>query len=147
MPSAPGDEAGRVRTLRVPVSAGVAAVRHRLCDDLVRRGLSPRLVDDAALVLSELLTNALRHARPLDGGSVEVSWAVTGSEVEVAVSDGGAATRPVAGHPPATALGGRGLSIVADLAEHWGVVDRPGRTTVWARVTARTRQGHAPWRR
>lgn len=147
MTSAPGDEAGRVRTLRVPVSAGVAAARHRLCDDLVGRGLPPRLVDDAALVLSELLTNALRHARPLEGGSVEVSWAVTGSAVEVAVSDGGSATRPVAAHPPATALGGRGLSIVASVAEDWGVVDRPGRTTVWARLPGRSGQGRAPsWR-
>jgi len=145
--SAPGDEAGRVRTLRVPVSAGVAAVRHRLCDDLLGRGLPPRLVDDAALVLSELLTNALRHARPLEGGSVEASWAVTGSQVRVAVSDGGAATRPVAAHPPATALGGRGLSIVAGVAKDWGVEDRPGRVTVWARLAARTRQGHTPSRR
>lgn len=93
-------------------------------------------IDDAVLVVSELLSNALRHAHPLPSGQIRVSWHWTEEHVEVAVSDGGAATEPRAGRPTLSSLGGRGLGIVEYLASTWGVRHEGDITTVWAVVTA-----------
>jgi two-component sensor histidine kinase len=90
------------------------------------------LVDDAVLVLSEILSNALKHARPLDSGKVRVSWNVRGGALELEVTDGGGATRPHPARPSLSALGGRGLGIVSSLVADWGVRQMPGETTVWA---------------
>lgn len=45
--------------------AGVRRARHRLRDELHERGLADSVIDDAVLILSELLSNACRHGRPL----------------------------------------------------------------------------------
>ena len=100
----------------------------------VRRGLLARhvpepLVSDAQLVVSELMANAIRHARPLEGDTVRVAWRVNPSkapeappdEVELAVTDGGAPWHPRVEYPPLDADGGRGLGIVATLTSAWGV--------------------------
>lgn len=47
--------------------AGVGTARRRLRTELSRRGTPETVVDDAVLILSELLSNSCRHARPLDG--------------------------------------------------------------------------------
>jgi anti-sigma regulatory factor (Ser/Thr protein kinase) len=93
-------------------------------------------IDDAVLVVSELLSNALRHAHPLPSGQIRVSWRWTEEHVEVAVSDGGAATEPRAGRPTLSSLGGRGLGIVEYLASTWGVRHEGDITTVWAVVSS-----------
>ncbi|GIH75218.1 hypothetical protein Plo01_16470 [Planobispora longispora] len=103
-------------------------------------------IDDAVLVVSELLSNALRHAHPLPSGQIRVAWRWTDGHVEVAVSDGGATTEPRAGRAPLSSLGGRGLGIVEYLADRWGVRHEGEITTVWAVVTALNPalNGHVP---
>ena len=62
---------------------------------LTRFGLqfgSKEIVDDAVLVLSEVMSNALRHARPVGSGKVKVAWDVRAGAVEIEVTDGGGAT-------------------------------------------------------
>jgi anti-sigma regulatory factor (Ser/Thr protein kinase) len=85
-------------------------------------------------VMSELLSNSLRHAHPLASGQLRVAWMCSDSHIEVAVSDGGAATEPRAGRPTLSSLGGRGLGIVEYLADRWGVRHESESTTVWALV-------------
>lgn len=114
--------------------SSVAIARQRLSADLVACGLFATVVDDAVLVMSELLSNSLRHAHPLPSGLLRVSWIFSEIEVEVAVSDGGAPTEPRAGHQTLSSLGGRGLGIVEYLAERWGVRYEGELTTVWAIV-------------
>ncbi|MER6824934.1 ATP-binding protein [Streptosporangium sp. NPDC000563] len=116
--------------------SSVAVARQRLCSDLQERGVYESAIDDAVLVVSELLSNALRHAHPLPSGQIRVSWRWTEEHVEVAVSDGGAATEPRAGRPALSSLGGRGLGIVEYLASTWGVRHEGEITTVWALVAA-----------
>jgi anti-sigma regulatory factor (Ser/Thr protein kinase) len=120
-------------------SSSVADARHRLAEDLRRRQVRRSTVDDAVLVLSELVSNAIKHARPLASGKIAVSWEVVGEVVRIAVTDGGSSTRPTPLHPSISALGGRGLSIVSTVAREWGVDDGPPGTTVWAelRLTGR----------
>lgn len=116
--------------------ASVAVARQRLTADLDAAGVIQAAVGDAVLVVSELLSNAIRHARPLPGASVQVAWAVDGGAVEVAVSDGGAPTRPYPAHASVSALGGRGLDIVQYLSRTWGVRTDPDGLTVWAVLPA-----------
>ena len=112
--------------------SSVAAARKRLCTQLLAAGVNQSTVTDAAVIVSELLSNALRHARPLPSGEVRVAWNRHGDVIEVSVSDGGAATEPRRGQPTLSSLGGRGLSIVESLSDCCGVRREDGATTVWA---------------
>jgi anti-sigma regulatory factor (Ser/Thr protein kinase) len=114
----------------------VALARQQLTDDLAAAGVVHGAVGDAALVISELLSNAIRHARPLPGANLQVAWAVGDGAVEVAVSDGGGPTRPHQTHASLSSLGGRGLDIVEYLARTWGVRNDPAGLTVWAVLAA-----------
>lgn len=114
-----------------PTSVGLA--RHRLGTELTGAGVMKTVVEDAVLIASELLSNALRHARPLSCGNVRMAWRICADgDVEVSVSDGGAATEPRLSHTSLSALGGRGLSIVDRLSDRWGVRHEDGSTIVWA---------------
>ncbi len=116
--------------------ASVAVARRRLTDDLTAAGIYDTVVGDAVLVVSELLSNAIRHASPLPGENVQVAWAVGDGAIEVAVSDGGSATRPRLANDSLSSLGGRGLDIVDYLSRRWGVRSHDNGLTVWAIVPA-----------
>lgn len=116
--------------------ASVSAARWRLAADLRKAGIAESVVGDASLVVSELLSNAIRHARPLPGSTVYVRWALTDGWLEVSVGDGGANTHPRAEHPSLSSLGGRGLAIVEHLCRNWGVETNGHGTTVWAVLAA-----------
>ncbi|MFK4069551.1 ATP-binding protein [Streptomyces sp. NPDC029674] len=123
--------------------AGVGEARHRMRDQLRMSGVSETVVDDAVLILSELLSNACRHGRPLGrgmvgDGDVRAAWHVDeAGRLTVEVTDGGGPTRPAPATPSVTAHGGRGLNIITALADAWGVRDDVhGEVTVWAVVQA-----------
>ncbi len=116
--------------------ASVAVARKRLATDLLAAGIIAGAVGDAVLVVSELLSNAIRHARPLPGASLQVAWALDDGAVEVEVRDGGAHTRPMPAQATVSSLGGRGLGIVEYLARTWGVRSDDGGLTVWAVLAA-----------
>ena len=128
-------EVGTSSVWMLPYTASsVGKARRRLIGDLARAGVYEATACDAGLVLSELVSNALRHATPLPGSLVKVSWMLGDEFIEVAVSDGGGPTVPMVNKPAANALGGRGLGIVDRLALRWGVYTRQdgSETTVWA---------------
>lgn len=120
--------------LQMPHSApAVATVRRRVRGELARAGVSGPLLDDVEVVISELIGNAVRHARPVPGGSLLVAWQVDGSVVTVRVTDGGSPSGVQPQHVPLLSDSGRGLRIVDRLAGRWGVVDHVGGLrTVWA---------------
>jgi anti-sigma regulatory factor (Ser/Thr protein kinase) len=124
--------------------ASVAVARRRVADDLSEAGIFDAAVGDAVLVVSELLSNSVRHARALPGANVQVAWAVGDDAVEVAVSDGGAPTSPVRAHATVSSLGGRGLDIVDYLARRWGVRSDDYGQTVWAVLAAPAAGRRAP---
>src|SRR5919109_408065 len=83
-------EGGASREVLLPYTpSSVATARWRLAADLQAAGMLAAAIGDAALVLSELMSNAIRHARPLPGATVGVSWALSDGSLTVSVSDGG----------------------------------------------------------
>ncbi|MFF4560636.1 SpoIIE family protein phosphatase [Streptomyces sp. NPDC001435] len=97
---------------------------------------SERLADDAMVAVSELVTNAVVHA----GTDVELTCRLDDSGalvIEVCDHHPSRAPREHGGDSPyETPEYGRGLRLVATLAESWGVSYRTGAKTVWARLPA-----------
>ena len=114
----------------IPESAGVA--RHQLVEWMRSLGAADETSDDARLVVSELVGNAVRHARPLADGTMQVTWTTLDTGVDIAVTDGGALTTPEVVEAGVSDLAGRGLSIVETLAARWWVESSRSRTTVHA---------------
>lgn len=115
----------------------VPPARQHLVRCLRSDGVGEGLDAEVAVVVSELLGNAVRHARPLPDGTVALHWRIGGGVVEVEVVDGGT-TRPARvgpRRPHGLTTGGRGLRIVRSLATAWGTsTDLAGCRTVWARL-------------
>jgi anti-sigma regulatory factor (Ser/Thr protein kinase) len=93
--------------------------------------------DDIAVVVSELLTNALRHALPDAGqvpsrGSLRLALLQPGPSVICAVADP-SPKAPEQRDPGELCEGGRGLQVIGALADSWGCTP-PSRTgkIVWA---------------
>ncbi|WP_116112124.1 ATP-binding protein [Austwickia chelonae] len=118
----------------------VPQIRQILHEDLRARGVDEEIIGEVETVASELVANAVKHAKPLGDGCVRIRWKVKGGTVEVEVSDGGAATtiRPVPPSPWANS--GRGLRIVRSLAHEWGVQDDKSGRTVWASLGGPSRR-------
>ena len=127
-------------------SPGVA--RRQLVVDLRTEAVDTEVGDDALLVLSELVTNAVRHGSPIPsplGAGLGVEWAISGSDVTLGVADAGKGPPAPAGGATAWWSGesGRGLGIVAGLCADWGVrpfVDEqlgrgPCGVLVWGRLS------------
>jgi anti-sigma regulatory factor (Ser/Thr protein kinase) len=88
----------------------------------------PVVAEDAALVLSELATNALRHGL----GEVVARAALDADGVvQLSVTDSGGELPAMQPIDP-TRVGGLGLRIVDQLSAAWGVAPFPGGKTVWA---------------
>jgi anti-sigma regulatory factor (Ser/Thr protein kinase) len=98
------------------------------------------VIDTALLLLSELVTNSVRHSRSgQPGGTVTVVVCAGSDGVLIQVRDGGGPAEPRllnAGRSGAVAAEhGYGLLLVSALAHNWGTMTtRSGRVT-WCRVT------------
>lgn len=120
-------------SLQLPFTPESAAVaRRRLVEWLADQQELEERLDDARLVVSELVGNAVRHARPLADGTMRVAWSAGPTELSIAVTDGGALTSPERVEAGVSDLAGRGLSIVETLAQRWWVESTRSRTTVHA---------------
>jgi anti-sigma regulatory factor (Ser/Thr protein kinase) len=124
-----------VTTVSVPSRpASAAIVRQRFANELAAANMPNELVEDAVLIATELMSNAIRHAHALPEGHVTVAWEINDASVTVRVTDGGASSQPRVRHPGPNDISGRGLSLVQAIAAQWGVEDDAATTTVWARL-------------
>ncbi|MET9604578.1 ATP-binding protein [Streptomyces sp. NPDC006512] len=108
--------------LRAPQS--VAAARHFTRDTLYAWDATARQ-DDVLLCVSELATNALRYGVPRGRGYL-LRLLVFGGTVRAEVHDSGPGLARMTDGPP-----GRGLTLVAALADGWGVLPRSPGKVVW----------------
>jgi len=125
-------------------STSVRQARAQLAAALYERDVLGSLVDDAVLILSEFVTNSLRHARALNSGMIRIAWELTGEGLlRIEVTDGGGTTRPSTKpySMSVSAHAGRGLEIVDRLADRWGSQREEGgdEYTVWAELAVRAR--------
>jgi PAS domain S-box-containing protein len=106
--------------------SAVSDARHLVTSYLQARGMPAALVADAALVTSELVTNAVVHGRP----PIELRLRLEGAEVLVEVRDR-AMYQPRKLRPDETDEHGRGLQIVAALSTRWGTRPTEHGKAVW----------------
>jgi anti-sigma regulatory factor (Ser/Thr protein kinase) len=119
----------RVRHEPPAVSSARRQVRRELSDE----HLPEPLLDDVEVVLSELMGNAVRHARAIAGGVLLVGWRISDDELTLRVTDGGSVKRVQPRESSPMSDSGRGLHIVERLVSAWGVTDHAGSLrTVWA---------------
>jgi anti-sigma regulatory factor (Ser/Thr protein kinase) len=112
----------------LPLAESVAVARRWLASLLGIDDIDAPERDDAVLVLSELVTNAIRHA----GSDVVCHAAVSPAAIEIAVADS-EPRLPVLEPPEPSRVGGIGLMITNALSSQWGVAEFAGGKVVWAR--------------
>jgi anti-sigma regulatory factor (Ser/Thr protein kinase) len=117
---------GEARLALRPVPASAALARLFVERTLGEWGCDSFL-DASRLLVSELVTNAVLHART----DFELVIRVVPQGVRIEVSDE-SPSAPVVRRYEDEAMTGRGLALVEDLAARWGVDERPhGGKTVW----------------
>ncbi|MEV5236967.1 SpoIIE family protein phosphatase [Streptomyces pseudogriseolus] len=109
-----------------PDPAVVADARRTAQDQLSRWGFDEEQTFTTELLVSELVTNAIRHA----SGRVRLRL-IRERTLVCEVLDGGASA-PHLRHPRAMDEGGRGLLLVSQLAERWGTRFVPDGKIIWA---------------
>jgi len=98
----------------------------------VQRSLAPHgLAADAALLTSELATNAVRHTATGEGGTFEIIICQRPGTVRIAVIDAGSRTAPAPLPPDGLNSSGRGLALVDALARQWGQQGNRHSRAVW----------------
>lgn len=111
-----------------PTPAAVGLARG-LVDRLQER-VPDRTLGDARLLVSELVTNSLRHGSLRPDQPIELSLTIRDGLLRAEVRDGGEGFTPRSQNPEPAAESGWGLFLVAKLAARWGVLS-DGSTRVW----------------
>ena len=109
-------------TLRLPLVPSTPGIaRTRLAGFLTLHRASSDVIDDALIVISEMIANAVSHGKPDADGTIEVSWSINQSLLELSVMDGGegGSLEPI--DFDQDSLSGRGLAIISRVADRWWV--------------------------
>ncbi|MET8202582.1 ATP-binding protein [Micromonospora taraxaci] len=120
----------RMRARLEPVAEACRRARELVTDACNRWNL-PEAAGPAALVLSELVGNVVRHA----GTPMQVTVTLRRPYLHLAVVDGSSAQAQPGG-TDLHAEGGRGLMLVRELAQRWGSVPAGQGKAVWAMLPA-----------
>jgi len=130
-----------VRYRRYRPSVPVARAKARA---LAEQWCLPRdIADSLEWVVTELVTNAVIHGRATRGSRVVVAYHLDDDLLRVEVRDA-ASGMPRVGAPAfadgEAATGGRGLLVVAALADDWGVMPRVIGKSVWAEIAVSSKE-------
>jgi anti-sigma regulatory factor (Ser/Thr protein kinase) len=113
-------------TLDLPSATRSAAAARRLVAQLLEAWAAESFCDDATLLVSELVSNVVRHVAGQLAMRVEV--ALSGPSLRVAVVDS-SSVLPAPGRRGLR--GGHGLGLVAAVADRWGSEEYAGGKRVW----------------
>ena len=117
--------AERMDELELAAHPASVSQARRMVRAVVMDSARPELSDDAELLTSEVVTNALVHA----GGLIRIAAKALRAGVRVEVVDGSPHS-PIVRHYGELAGTGRGVQLL-DLLARWGVEHRPGGKAVW----------------
>jgi anti-sigma regulatory factor (Ser/Thr protein kinase) len=138
--AAPGNESrptvsfAPAECMEVEAAAGqqAPAVARAAVERWLSGRVSARLYDDVRLLVSELVTNSVRHTELTGDATIRVGVAIVDGVVRIEVEDPGDGA--IAAVPPDREHGGGfGLYLVEILAERWGS-RHDGSTCVWAEL-------------
>jgi anti-sigma regulatory factor (Ser/Thr protein kinase) len=117
---------------RLPPSSTAPALARAYVRGLAAR-FPPRVIEDALLVVNELVTNAVTHG---PGGRPILLRVLGVARLRIEVGDAGRWDPPDVRMPDPDhgSTTGWGLPIVDALADGWGVTTSPGRTVAWAEI-------------
>ncbi len=110
-----------------PALSAIAPARHWARARLTEAGVCDGRLDTAILLVSELVTNAVSHARP----PLVLRLDVDDERTRVEMTDGALKAMPIALDPPPTAVGGRGVMFVDRFATRWGTIRKQESKAVW----------------
>ena len=110
--------------LLLQVSAGptTASDARRALEGL-RNYVSTNVFEDVRLLVTELVTNSVRHARLNVGDHVDVSIDCTGARTHVEVADPGPGFQPPIRTAESAMGSGWGLFLVSQIADRWGATN------------------------
>jgi anti-sigma regulatory factor (Ser/Thr protein kinase) len=117
------------RSATFPASPASAREARSFLRQVLPDEAEPDLTDVILLLVTELVTNAVVHART----PVRVLVAIDGSRVRIDVHDD-APSPPVRQPASPESLNGRGLLLLDRLADRWGFEPSPSGKTVWFEV-------------
>jgi PAS domain S-box-containing protein len=123
-------QADRVASWTLPADPAIVATARALAERQLRTWHLPDLAFSAELVVSELVTNAIRHAE----GPITLRL-IHEHTLICEVSDH-SSTAPRLRHARATDEGGRGLFLVAQTTQGWGTRYTAEGKTIWAQLQA-----------
>lgn len=114
--------------IRLPASPDAAGTARRSVEELSEQ-IPSAAMENLRLLISELVTNSVRHAQMPQGGDILLEVHVSPARVRVDVLDGGAGFE-VPSPPDPVADGGWGLYLVDAIASRWGAT-RGATSSVW----------------
>jgi serine/threonine-protein kinase RsbW len=128
------DAAERVE-VRLPLDAQAPGAARIVAARYLRDRVSAPVLDSALLLLSELVTNSVRHSHAPTAEGVMVRLQVMRAMLRLEVEDGGHDGAIAARAPDRQSGGGFGLNIVQTLSDRWGI-ERSAHTgtRVWAQL-------------
>jgi len=119
------------RRLSVRLDADVeAAGKARDALEQLEGDLEAQVLEDMRLLVTELVTNSVRHADAAPESHVALEVSMDSDRVLLAVEDGGSGFTPAARTPDSPEDSGWGLHFVKLMSSRWGVKGN-GRTRVW----------------
>jgi anti-sigma regulatory factor (Ser/Thr protein kinase) len=124
-------DAGDV-SIQLEAGPGAAALARSALVPIERK-VDDDLMADVRLLVSELVTNSVRHADMPPPGTVNVDVSLDARTIHVEVRDAGAGFEPRRRTAGQSKAGGWGLFLVERLADRWGVM-RNSFTRVWFEI-------------
>lgn len=124
-----------IRTLALPPEPASSKLARRFVVSALDEWGHGEIGDDAAVCTAELATNAILHSR--DGFTVAVRRSLRGARIDLLDNrpDRLPVTVPDSLDPLATGTTGRGLKMIAALAERWGYFTTDVAKTVWVELS------------
>ena len=119
-------------TIDLPPVATSVPLARRLVRDVLRAWNAPHDLEDAELLVAEVVSNVVDHV----GGEVfTLELALRGATLEVGVVDG-SSIRPIVRELSLERERGRGMQLVDRIADRWGADDHHGGKRVWFELTS-----------